>query len=117
MSQFNETIRIVMGYLFAFFVIAVCFWFMYESFLNPETATLPDTQSGIIVGGILAVIQGAATFVFGQAIMQSAARSAATSTAAGVNAALTQPPTTTTIDAGPPATVTVESAPTDGGKG
>lgn len=110
MSQRNETIRIVFGFLFAFFVIGISFWFLYEAFLSPKTVALPDTVSGIIVGGILSIITGAATFVFGQAIMQSAARSSATATQAGVNAALTQPPGPTVIAEVPAATVSTEAS-------
>lgn len=113
MSQRNETIRIVLGYLFAFFVVGLCFLFLYEAFLNPATASLPDTVSGIIVGSVLSLATGAATFVFGQALMQSAARSASTATQAGVNAALTQPPgqPTVTVTEGPPQTTTITPAP------
>ena len=124
MSQLNESIRIVLGYLFAFFVVGICFWFMDRAFLDPETASIPPEQSGLIVGGILTLATGAATFVFSQAVMNAAARSAATSTAAGVNAALTQPSQTVTVDAGPPATATVspteattEATDTTGGRG
>jgi len=113
-NQRNEMVRIVFGYLFAFYVIGICFWFLFEAFLNPKTVALPDTVSGMIVGGILIVIQGAATFVFGQAIMQAAARSSATATQAGVNAALSQPlngqQPTVTADSGPPPSVTITPA-------
>jgi len=111
MSQRNELVRIILGYLFAFFVVGVSFWFLYEAFLNPDTGTLPDTVSGIIVGGVLSIITGAATFVFGQAIMNAASRASATATQAGVNAALTVPSMpTVTVDAGPPASATVTPA-------
>lgn len=111
MNQRNETIRVILGYLFAFFVVGTCLWFLYQAYLNPETATLPDTVSGMIVGGLLVLIQGAATFVFGQAIMNAASRASATATQAGVNAALTQVPgPTVTVDAGPPASATVTPA-------
>jgi membrane associated rhomboid family serine protease len=91
-SQLNETIRIVLGYAFAFFVVWVCIQFLDRAFLDPNTAAIPAEQSGLIVGGLMAIISSAATFVFGQAIMNAAARSASTATQAGVNAALTQPP-------------------------
>jgi hypothetical protein len=108
MSQRNETVRVVLGYMFAFFVVGACLWFLYQAYLNPNTASLPDTVSGMIVGGLLVLIQGAATFVFGQAIMQAASRASATATQAGVNAALTQQPApTVTATAGDPPTVTV----------
>jgi outer membrane biosynthesis protein TonB len=111
MNQRNETVRVILGYLFAFFVVGACLWFLYQAYLNPDTASLPDTVSGMIVGGLLVLIQGAATFVFGQAIMQAASRASATATQAGVNAALTQPPgPTVTVDAGPPASATVTPA-------
>jgi hypothetical protein len=112
MNQRNETVRVVLGYLFAFFVVGACLWFLYQAYLNPDTASLPDTVSGMIVGGLLVLIQGAATFVFGQAIMQAASRASATATQAGVNAAMTQPPgPIVTTSEGPPATVTIEPAP------
>jgi len=108
MNQKNETFRVILGYLFAFFVVGACLWFLYQAYLNPDTASLPDTVSGMIVGGLLVLIQGAATFVFGQAIMQAASRASATAVQSGVNAALTQPPgQTVTVDAGPPVTATV----------
>jgi len=110
MSQFNETVRIVLGYAFAFFVVWVCINFMRDAFLDPSTAAIPEQQQGLIVGGLMAIISSAATFVFSQAVMNAASRSAATSTAAGVNAALTQPSQTVTVDAGPPATATVTPA-------
>lgn len=114
MNQLNETVRIVLGYAFAFFVVWICINFIDRAFLNPETASIPAEQQGLIVGGIMAIISSAATFVFSQAVMNSAARSASTATQAGVNAALTQPPQPTiTADAGPPPSVTVEP-PTNG---
>lgn len=112
MSQFNETVRIILGYAFAFFVVWVCLQFLNDAYLNPDTASIPAEQSGLIVGGLMAIISSAATFVFSQAIMNSASRSAATSTQAGVNAALTQPSQTVTVDSGPPATATVTPTPT-----
>ncbi len=107
MSQLNETIRIIMGYLFAFFVVGGTLWFLYQAFLNPDTSSIPAEQSGLIVGGMLTLISSASTFVFSQAVMNSAARSSATATQAGVNAALTQAPQTVTVDAGPPASATI----------
>ena len=77
-SQRNETLRILLGYLFAFYVVGISFWFMYEAFLNPKTAELPATVAGIIVGGILTIVTGAATFVFGLAAMNAASRASAT---------------------------------------
>ena len=91
-SQRNETLRILLGYLFAFYVVGISFWFMWSAFLDPETAALPDTVAGIIVGGILTIVTGAATFVFGLAAMNAASRASATATQAGVDAALTTPP-------------------------
>lgn len=112
MSQLNETVRIVLGYLFAFFVVWVCIGFMDRAFLDPNTASIPEEQQGLIIGGLMAIISSAATFVFSQAVMNAAARSASTATQAGVNAALTQPTgQTVTVDAGPPATATI--TPTD----
>jgi len=91
-SQLNETLRILLGYAFAFYVVGLVFWFLYEAFLNTKTAALPDTVAGIIVGGMLAIVTGAATFVFGLAAMNAASRASATATQAGVDAALTTPP-------------------------
>lgn len=92
MSQFNETVRIVLGYAFAFFVVWVCIQFMDRAFLDPNTASIPLEQQGLIVGGLMAIISSAATFVFSQAVMNAAARSSATATSAGVKAALTPAP-------------------------
>ena len=109
MNQLNETVRIVLGYAFAFFVVWVCIQFLDRAYLHVETASLPTEQAGLIVGGLMAIISSAATFVFSQAVMNSAARSSATATQAGVNAALTQPPQpTVTATAGDPPSVTVE---------
>ena len=114
MSQFNETVRIVLGYAFAFFVVWVCLQFLDRAYLNPETASIPAEQSGLIVGGLMAIISSAATFVFSQAVMNAASRASSTATQAGVNAALTQPPgPTVTTSSGPPATVTVTPAATE----
>ena len=117
MSQLNETVRIVLGYAFAFFVVWICIQFMDRAFLNPETASIPEQQQGLIVGGLMAIISSAATFVFSQAVMNSASRASSTATQAGVNAALTQPPgqsQTITVDAGPPASATVTPTDTNG---
>lgn len=102
-SQRNETLRILLGYLFAFYVVGISFWFLYEAFLNTDTAALPDTVAGIIVGGILTIVTGAATFVFGLAAMNAASRASATATQAGVNAALTTPPQAEQQPVEPPA--------------
>ena len=118
MNQFNETVRIVLGYAFAFFVVWVCIQFMHDAFLDPNTAAIPEQQQGLIVGGLMAIISSAATFVFSQAVMNSASRASSTATQAGVTAALTQPPgQTITVDAGPPASATVEAAPQEPGAG
>ena len=114
MNQFNETVRIVLGYAFAFFVVWVCIRFLDRAFLDVTTASIPDEQAGLIVGGLMAIISSAATFVFSQAVMNSAARSASTATQAGVNAALTQPPasgSTMTATATPEGMTTVTSTP------
>lgn len=109
MSQLNETIRIVLGYAFAFFVVWVCIQFMHDAFLDPNTASIPLEQQGLIVGGLMAIISSAATFVFSQAVMNAAARSTATATAAGAKAALTSPTVTATGEP-PSATVTPPGA-------
>lgn len=113
MSQRNETVRIVLGYLFAFFVFGGSLWLLdrlLNQLQNPDLASIPESLVGIVIGGILTLASGAATFVFGQAIMTSAARSAATATQAGINAALTPAPavSTVTTTATPPATVSVD---------
>lgn len=98
MSQRNETVRIVLGYLFAFFVFGGSLWLLdrlLNQLQNPDLAAIPESLVGIVIGGILTLASGAATFVFGQAIMTSAARSAATATQAGITAALTPAPSVT----------------------
>lgn len=105
----SETFRVLGSYAFALVIELAGFWFLYEAFLNPNTGTLPDSQQGILVGLISALMSGAATFVFGSAAAGAASRASEKATQSGVNAALTMPPapaSVTTIDAGPPATVT-----------
>lgn len=105
MSKFNETVRLLLGFGFAFFLEAVCFGFLgnlLRELQDPDLVAVDAAQIGIIIGAIVGLMTSAATFVFGQAIMSAAARSASTATQAGVNAALTQPPQPT---------ITAESAP------
>lgn len=87
---------------------------LLKNLSDPNLAAVDAGTLGIIVGGIVSILTLTAQSIFQAYASRISGRQSKDATQAGVNAALSQPPTTTTIDAGPPATVTVEST---GGQG
>ena len=82
---------------------------LLQKLADPNLAAVDAGTLGIIVGGIIGVITLTAQAIFQAEVGRISGRQSRDATQAGVAAALTQPPTTTTIDAGPPATVTTSA--------
>lgn len=107
MSNLNETIRTLMPYVFAIFIVGLCFWFLYAAFLDVNTATLPQEQQTVFVAGLFGILGSATTFVFTQSSAGAASRNSERAASAATQAALTAPPTGATITAPNAETVTV----------
>lgn len=87
-----ESLRIFLAHITAWGIMVGGFWFLYEALLDTNTAAIPEGQLGIVIGLVGALMTAAATYVFGAAAFSAASNSSRRATEAGVNAALTVPP-------------------------
>jgi len=107
----TETLRVVLGYGYAFFVTATAFWFLFATLLDVNTATVPDEQLTVVVTASFGLINLAAGAVIQSIASAQASKAAERSQQVGANAALATPPSVVA----PPSE---ETAPTEtGGRG
>lgn len=102
----SDLVKSVLTFATAWLLIAASFiflWYIVNTMASLETAVLPESPMGIIIGGLIAILTMAGQFVFQSEANRATARSinTASQTAQG-----NQP--TVTATAGPPATVTSE---------
>ena len=108
----SDIVRTAGTFITAWIVLGGGFLFLDRLLTNladPNLAAVDAGTLGIIVGGIVSILTLTAQAIFQAEVGRISGRQSKDATAAGVNAALTQPPTTTTIDAGPPTTVTTSA--------
>ena len=112
MSSVSDVIRTAGTFITAWIVMVGGFIFLdrlIKNLADPSLAAVDAGTLGIIVGGIMGVLTLTAQAIFQAEVGRISGRQSRDATAAGVNAALTQPPQTVTVDAGPPATTTVSA--------
>jgi hypothetical protein len=111
MSSVSDVVRTAGTFITAWIVMVGGFIFLdrlIKNLADPNLAAVDAGTLGIIVGGIMGVLTLTAQAIFQAEVGRISGRQSRDATAAGVNAALTQPPgQTVTVDAGPPAKATV----------
>ena len=113
----SDTIATAGTFITAWIVFGGGFLFLdrlLKNLSDPNLAAVDAGTLGIIVGGIVSILTLTAQSIFQAYASRISGRQSKDATAAGVNAALTQPPgPTVTTSSGPPATVTVTPAATE----
>ncbi len=102
----SDLVKSVLTFMTAWILIAGSFiflWYIVNTMASLETAILPESPMGIIIGGLIAILTMAGQFVFQSEAARATARSINT---ASQTAQAGQP--TVTATSGPPATVTAE---------
>jgi len=110
----SDTIATAGTFITAWIVFGGGFLFLdrlLKNLSDPNLAAVDAGTLGIIVGGIVSILTLTAQSIFQAYASRISGRQSKDATAAGVNAALTQPPgPTVTTSSGPPATTTVTPA-------
>jgi hypothetical protein len=107
----SDIVRAAGTFITAWIVLGGGYLFLdrlLKNLSDPNLAAVDAGTLGIIVGGIVSILTLTAQSIFQAEVGRISGRQSRDATAAGVNAALTQPPgQTVTVDSGPPATATV----------